>query len=159
MMTPCLPEHRTGQPGAPPVVLRFASGASEVRAALARLRAALAPMRMSERDEGKVELVLGEVLNNVVEHAYGAGVAGEIAICCRRRAAELEICVCDAGRAMPGPGLPAGTPPELNCPREHLPEGGFGWFMVRSLTTGLDYVRRDTCNILQFRIPLDDPPE
>ena len=124
-----------------PVTLKiaFPSGEMEVRQALAELRRGLAPMELAPEDEGAIELVLGEVLNNVVEHAYGPGKTGEVEMACTPRGGALDFEVRDGGRALPG---------------LTLPEGGFGWFLVKSLVTGLRYERRAGCNLLRFRVPL-----
>ena len=134
--------------------LVFASGEHEVRAALGQLKQRLAPVDLGVADQGTIELVLGEVLNNVVEHAYGPGRAGKIRLNCRVRAGGLSCCVCDAGRAHQGLRLPEGKPPNLQCELEDIPEGGFGWFLVRSLATRLRYSRRGECNYFRFDIPL-----
>jgi serine/threonine-protein kinase RsbW len=134
--------------------LVFPSGELEVRAALDALKRGLMPMRLSVEDEGSVELVLGEVLNNVVEHAYGTDLAGQIEMDCGLTDGALHFSVRDDGRAMPGLNLPDGKPAEVDCAREDLPEGGFGWFLVRTLVSGLDYRRDGERNILRFRIPL-----
>ena len=139
-----------------PVTLKiaFPSGEMEVRQALAELRRGLAPMELAPEDEGAIELVLGEVLNNVVEHAYGPGKTGEVEMACTPRGGALDFEVRDGGRALPGLTLPEGVLPDLDCARDDLPEGGFGWFLVKSLVTGLRYERRAGCNLLRFRVPL-----
>jgi serine/threonine-protein kinase RsbW len=134
--------------------LAFASGELEVRAALAQLRHGLAPMHLSEADTGTVELVLGEVLNNVVEHAYGPEATGRIEMECEPLGTALFFNVRDQGRALPGLRLPSGRPPDVDGALDDLPEGGFGWFLVRSLANGLEYRRDDGCNVLEFNIPL-----
>ena len=136
----------------------FVSGESEVRQALRHLRQELDQMGIGDEDLGLAELVLGEVLNNVVEHAYGEGNGGRIRLTCRASGDALAFCVCDAGRPLPGLVPPPGLPPDLDCAREDLPEGGFGWFLVRSLTSGLTYARRLGYNVLRFRVPLSRPP-
>ena len=138
----------------PPFRLVFASGEEQVRQALGRLLDSLEPRPVCEEDRSKVELVLGEILNNVVEHAYGEDCAGPIRLTCRFNGRDLRFCVCDSGRALPGLSLPPGRLPDLDCDREDLPEGGFGWFLVRSLTSDLSYARRRGCNVLTFRVGL-----
>ena len=49
---------------------------------------------------------------------------------------------------LPGLRLPEGTAPPAVTPRESLPEGGFGWFLIRALTERLDYARADGENRL-----------
>ncbi|MDU8929254.1 ATP-binding protein [Alisedimentitalea sp. MJ-SS2] len=142
-------------PGSKLIRLGFASGEHEVRAALGQLKQILAQVDLTRDDLGTVELVLGEVLNNVVEHAYGPDQPGEIRINCRLRTDGLSFCVCDAGRAFKGSSLPPGKLPNLECGREYLPEGGFGWFLVHSLATRLRYARRGERNFFRFDIPFD----
>ncbi len=101
---------------------------------------------------GTAEIVLAEVLNNVVEHAYAAGLGGvdltlrllERGLCCRIR---------DHGAPMPGLELPPGRPVE--CGGEP-PEGGFGWFMIRSLARNLRYCRGGRWNELCFLLPVNE---
>lgn len=135
--------------------LAFVSGEHEVRSALQQLKRGLAPLRLSDDVTGTVELVLGEVLNNVVEHAYGQTMNGDVRLRCRSTGNGLAFAVFDGGRALPGLVLPPGDPPEIDVERNDLPEGGFGWFLVKSLTTGLAYARRRHCNVLKFSIPLE----
>ena len=136
----------------------IASRELEVRAALGELRKRLGALGLGEGDCGTVEIVLGEVLNNVVEHAYGAGRAGPVEIFCRPGAAGLFFDVRDGGQPMPGLRLPPGDPPDPGCARDDTPEGGFGWFLVRSLATGLAYRRAGRWNLLEFEIPLQVVP-
>lgn len=96
------------------------------------------------------EIVLAEVLNNIVEHAYG-GTYGQIRISITRTAAFLDVCIIDAGRPMPDMTLPLSELRPL-FEGQDPPEGGFGWFLIRSLTQDLIYQRVQDQNILQFRL-------
>ncbi len=126
-----------------------------VRESLAKLEAWLAASGLLAEDAATVELVVAEVLNNVVEHAYCGQDDGAIllrAAWCRRG---LAVCVRDFGGPMPGGRLPRGAPRPLDVPLEELPEGGFGWFLVNRLADDLSYRRRGNVNDLSFRILLD----
>ena len=112
-----------------------------------------------------VELVLAEVLNNIVEHAYGAPErpcnaslpacpARLITLDLQIDGPDLRCVVRDEGAAMPAGRLPAGLRPSVTTLRDDLPEGGYGWFLIRSLTQDLRYVREPGCNRLSFAIPL-----
>jgi serine/threonine-protein kinase RsbW len=62
----------------------------------------------------------------------------------------------DYGRPMPpggppGPGLPAIAPPDV------LPEGGFGWHIIRCLVADLTYERRGPCNRLRLEVCTSHP--
>ena len=141
------------------ILIRLVFSASEmgVRSALGLIAQGLAPLQLRRPDEDTVELVLGEVLNNVVEHAYGPGRTGQIRIKCWLRGQALVFHVCDMGQALPGLALPASGRPGLDCARNELPEGGFGWFLINRLATDLKYARRRRCNFLRFSIPLKRP--
>jgi serine/threonine-protein kinase RsbW len=101
---------------------------------------------------GLAQIVLAEVLNNIVEHAHD-GLEGEISVTLWRDGQGLACRIIDGGRAMPGGQLPAGGLPEIeDQPLDDLPEGGFGWHLIRSLTAGLQYRRIADRNELDFLI-------
>lgn len=85
---------------------------------------------------GTLRVLLAEVLNNIVEHAYAGG-AGPIRLTLAQGPAGLLVGVEDDGAPMPGGHVPQGRPPVP----DHLPEGGFGWHMIRCLTSSLRYER------------------
>lgn len=129
--------------------LTLAAEPLSVRAGLAQI-AASAPMgQLSADHRATAQIVLAEVLNNIAEHAY-ADAPGDISISLAATAAGLDCRIIDRGQEMPGGMPPAGTLPE-----EELPEGGFGWFLIRSLTRDLTYLRKDGQNLLSFVIPDD----
>lgn len=106
----------------------------------------------------RAELVLAEVFNNIVEHACAGRPAGGATgtISCEMQLASGRLCIVvrDDGQAMPDGDLPPGTLPILDVARHDLPEGGFGWHLIRSLTNGLCYLREPCCNRLSFTIPV-----
>ena len=107
---------------------------------------------------GVTEIVLAEVLNNIVEHAYGEEGSGPIEIECVKDFSRLDISVVDYGREMPGRQTPMGTAVALDLPRGDLPEGGFGWSLIHALTEGLEYQRNGEQNQLTLSIPLNSTP-
>ena len=112
---------------------------------------ALAPLcHLSADHRGTVEIVLAEALNNIVEHAY-AGSEGCIDVRLRHVSPNLWCEIADGGLPMPDGTLPAGTLHNLD-PGDDLPEGGFGWFLIRTLAQDLIYQRDQTCNFLSFRL-------
>lgn len=133
--------------------LAFTAGPALVRGHLARMLA-LAPLSgLSDERRGVAEMVLAEVLNNVAEHAY-ADQPGPVSVRISQTAQGLGFLIVDRGRPMPGGRLPDGRlPGGPTTALEDLPEGGFGWHLIRSLTTDLGYARRDGCNHLQFTLP------
>jgi len=130
-----------------------ASEALAVRLGLDRAGRALAAAGVSGDLALRVEIALAEALNNVAEHAYG-GASGTIRLGLGRCPVRGDI-LCtieDRGRPMPGGVLPEGRPPALDAGPEALPEGGFGWFLIRSLGRDIRYRRAGGVNRLRFRI-------
>jgi serine/threonine-protein kinase RsbW len=117
---------------------------SEIRPTLKALRAAVAPRLAGCGADmvDSVEVALAEVLNNIVEHAAPSDTSGAIRISACGLMHALAVCVSDDGRPMPGLRPPAGTLHDLAVPLNDLPEGGFGWGLVRALSSGLRYRRR-----------------
>ena len=135
--------------GTAPTRLEFQSDPLAVRDELARL-ADLPPVSMLEDDlRATAQIVLAEVLNNIVEHAY-AGTTGRIEMTLLVADGTLRCELRDYGLALPGERLPRGDLPATDA--GELPEGGFGWHLIRSLTGDLAYQRRDGCNHLGFTL-------
>ena len=105
---------------------------------------------LAEDDRGTAEIVLAEALNNIVEHAY-AQHAGEIEITLLLHQNALICRIIDTGLPMPDETLPVGHLAAFE-PTDDLPEGGFGWFLIRTLSRDLDYKRVDGRNHLSFRL-------
>ena len=67
----------------------------------------------------------------------------------------LRITVQDRGVALVN-GIPEGLPAELGDRLEDLPEGGFGWFLIRQLSETVTYLRQGDRNNLSLTFPLSD---
>lgn len=104
---------------------------------------------------GQAELVMAEALNNVIEHAYAGHSHGVVEMTIVLRDGMIEIRILDDGLPMPGGTAPTGQSHDLTCAVEDLPEGGFGWFLIRELTQDLVYERCGNRNRLEFRIDAD----
>lgn len=98
------------------------------------------------------ELVVAEVLNNIVEHAYRNAPTGRIRARLDFQADRLRAEFTDHGHEMPGLTPPEGRAVNVNVAPEAVPEGGFGWFLIRSLTSDLCYQRRDGANHLSLSV-------
>ena len=60
----------------------------------------------------------------------------------------------DAGAPMPNNTLPNRTDHDLAGPAADLPEGGFGWFLIRDLAQDVEYRRAGAQNVLNLRLDL-----
>ena len=136
--------------------LDLRSAPEEVRAALGLASGWLLARDLPPQVRGTVELVLAEVLNNVVEHAYGGLSRGTIHLEILPREGRIDLAIRDTGSAMPGGRPPPGDRVDLDVPEADLPEGGFGWFLIRHLAERVRYRREAGANVLEIRIPL--PP-
>lgn len=122
-----------------------------IRDALAEAQAWMTARGLSPILRAEAELVLAEVLNNIAEHAYQES-RGQIVLYLRPRAEGLFCFITDHGAAMPGGGLPEGRRPDIGGARADLPEGGFGWHLIRLLTNNLRYDRKRGRNRLGFHL-------
>lgn len=136
------------------VHLVFLASPVLVRDSLAQMLAGPPLRDLSPDARGTAQLVLAEVLNNVAEHAY-AERPGPVAVTLTPVAAGTLCLVVDHGFGMPGGHLPEGKPPAVDTALEDLPEGGFGWHLIRSLTRDLTYARTGQGNRLSFLLPHD----
>lgn len=122
-----------------------------VRDAMEHLRALLKQRKVDDLTLSSVEIVVTEVLNNIVEHALSA-VPGWFELHCSVSKHDLEFQITDNGREMPFGRLPEGIPPDIKGPWCELPEGGWGWSLVHTLTDDLHYQRNDSLNHVSFTI-------
>lgn len=145
-------------PRAPDVALTFNATQVDVRRAMSTVRSRLHRLDLGEMCLGTIEIVLAEACNNVVEHAYqdtGKGVIGlslhvhDGLVC-----AELTDC----GVPMPGLEPPAKKSHDLTGELDDLPEGGFGWGLIRDMTKSLIYRRHEGRNIVRLSIEAAPDP-
>ncbi|TCL00650.1 serine/threonine-protein kinase RsbW [Shimia isoporae] len=126
----------------------------EVRVALETLRERLTERQLEACNAGTLEIVLAEVLNNVVEHALADRSDGLIALTGNYDKNSWHLKVRDNGKPMPDDQIPSGNAPDVETDLMDLPEGGFGWMMVRTLARNIAYSRADdSWNELTFSIP------
>lgn len=136
--------------------LTIPGDALAVRTGLHALFETLLLRGLTADDRGAAEIVLAEALNNIVEHAYST-THGEIDITLQLRQSELICTIIDSGKPMPDNALPEGNPASIGAV-EDLPEGGFGWHLIRTLSKDLHYQRKDGRNQLSFRLNTANPP-
>ena len=107
-------------------------------------------------DIGSISIVLAEALNNVVEHAFDTSDGQDITVVVRARRKSLLFEIRDKGRPMPKGRAPVGNHPMSEFNQfDALPEGGYGWFLIRELVQDLVYDRQSDENILFFRYRLE----
>lgn len=138
----------------PAIACQFQSGFFAVRKALIEAGAKMASADVDPDLAETAQIVLAEVLNNVAEHAYGNAEGGPVALSIWPTVQGLWCETRDEGVGMPNGQLPDGALPEIDVDDPMtLPEGGFGWAMVRQATDQLSYRRLGSENRLRFLIP------
>ncbi len=136
------------------IALRFAATSSDVRSSMILVRKMLAVMDLCDDDIGRVELVLAEALNNVVEHACADRADHLVLLDLSHETGRLNCRICDPGTPMPGASPPSGHKADPSALREDLPEGGFGWMLIRELADVVKYQRVGDENHLFLSIPI-----
>lgn len=135
------------------------SGTFAARDASAMLMDQLAPLDLDVEEAGTVELVMAEALNNIVEHGYpDPENGGPITITCKHGTKGLNIKLVDYGLPMPDGKTPVGLAVNLDVDFMEIPEGGFGWFIIKDLAKDIVYTRFDRENRLDLRIAIGIEP-
>lgn len=134
------------------ISMSFTADPLSVRAALEQILDALIAYGFSDEDRGVSELVLAEVMNNIVEHAYKEKNEGDIQVALQILGKSLICHISDQGVPMPDNALPKLHHADLTCEREDLPEGGWGWMMIHELAENLTYKREDESNHVRFKL-------
>lgn len=140
--------------------LRFPSDPLAVRSALGGVLHGLGYADLPDEVRGALELVLAEALNNVVIHAHADRSDGMIEVRVLHDGQPEPVLSCeliDDGRPMPDGAMPLTHPAELGGDTGTLPEGGFGWLLIREFARDLDYERRGGCNRLTFHLDAAPP--
>ncbi len=128
-----------------------------VRRAIHEVEEDLLQADISKEDTGSMSIVLAEALNNVVEHAFDENEGEKITLIIRKRSRSLIVEIRDSGRPMPKGRAPMGNHPMTEFNQfDTMPEGGYGWFLIRELVQDLVYDRQNDENILFFRYKLSD---
>lgn len=130
---------------------RFSATDRDTRETLESLMQVLDGAGIGAEDCGNVELILAEALNNVAEHAYADG-AGPVELTVTLQQGGVACTIADRGRPMPLGMVPSPDLPVI-APPDDLPEGGFGWHIIRCLATDLTYQRDRLQNRLSLRVP------
>lgn len=125
-------------PRRPTLDLHISSDLDEASDAVVQVGDWLEAERVDPECIGDITLVLAESLNNVIEHAYSFKEGGLIEIRARMRDAAISLQIIDSGTPFVGPpdAVTLSHPGDV---LDDLPEGGFGWFLIQSLTEDIHF--------------------
>jgi serine/threonine-protein kinase RsbW len=127
---------------------------ADVTATLSGVNDLLKAQGVAVPEDSSWELVVAEVLNNIVEHAYQDQPGGRILMKLSFSPDALRAEFTDFGLSIPNGTPPDGVPANIDVSRDDLPEGGFGWFLIRSLAEDLSYRNDDAGNHLTLTVRL-----
>ncbi len=128
----------------------FAATKAEASAGIATLSERLGALGLPETETDDVRIALAEAINNVVEHSYAGTTPENVHVKCSLGTKNLEILITDSGVPMPEVALGTRVPASVDTALSDLPEGGFGWYLIRTLTSDVHYERRGGCNRLSL---------
>lgn len=150
---PVKPSILPGVPGSAALAFQteLTSSALNVRQAVIDLRDSLMLLRFDDDTAGSVELAAAEALNNIAEHAYCGSADGTIEMTAYVDGSALYLSIIDEGKPIASAELPEGAVPEIPENRSDLPEGGFGWSIIRQLCDDVQYHRQNNRNALLIR--------
>jgi len=150
-----MPRDPTSAPDRKTIVRAEFSGTPDgVRDALRKIRSGLTAFQVGGEEAFSAELVIAEALNNVVEHALEGTEHPVFRLSLRQSQNGVLVEIRDRGRPMPADRPPLGAAPSLSVDPAALPEGGFGWFLIRELARDLEYRRIAGENRLSFRLAI-----
>lgn len=123
---------------------------ADVRRALDWLQQRLVRHGVCARMIEDIRIAAGEALNNVVEHAYGGMPGGPMCLDLRADSGQVVLMIEDCGRPIPAVEALGSSLPGAGPAPDDLPEGGFGWFLIRRLCRQVGYRREGGRNRLSL---------
>ena len=153
------PDESRREMGAPAIRRAVIGGVSSdqtARVLLGELGMWMRALGVDALTRGNVEIAVAEALNNIVEHAYDGRAGQPVSLQLELYPQYLDLTLCDRGRQMPGEWPPRLVTPDVTGPRPMLPEGGFGWVLIHSLSRAVRYDRVSGENRLWIRFARAD---
>ncbi len=84
-----------------------------------------------------VQMAVDEACSNIIEHAYGPNMTGEVHLtCCIQDQGDLVISIHDHGKPFDPSAI---REPPIGADLENLPEGGLGLYFMRKLMDQVDF--------------------
>lgn len=132
------------------LLVECTAGLDEIRQTLQDVSRFLSTCPIPQGQAHDLDLVLAEVMTNIARHGY-PGKQGTISLRLDQTPGALECRIADQGASF-DPSLLGCTPPDP----VDLREGGYGWFIIRSIARQVRYERMEGENILLFSVPLEN---
>ncbi len=104
----------------------------------------------TDADITNVQIVLGEALNNIIKHGFESEGSGRIELKISLMGDGIVVRLCDDGIAFTPPEI-SDTPLQGKNDLKNLPEGGFGWFLIKQITSSIEFTRFTNRNYLVLK--------
>jgi len=127
----------------------LANDQNKVPDALLSLDSWLDASKIPTSTRSDVQIVLGEALNNVIEHGFEGNGGGAINLMVHCANGKVTAVLEDNGREFMPPNITK-TPVDVTGNQLALPEGGFGWFLIYQITDSFNFERRKNKNNLHL---------
>ena len=127
---------------------QFQCSDGATRAALIAITQRLRQRQVLPEALETLELVLAEVLNNLVEHGYDER-GGSVDLSVTIASDGLRCRIADQGRRAPCAALTGSALPDAST----MPEGGWGWYLVCTMSENIEYTQENGWNVLRLTIP------
>jgi serine/threonine-protein kinase RsbW len=112
-----------------------------------QIQAELIRLGLDSHSLMKINLAIEEITVNIINHAYGDVMRGNIEVSIEKTDSQVIIHIFDEG--MPFNPLDA-EDPDVNASMAERPIGGLGIFMAKNLVDTITYERRGTRNHLML---------
>ena len=114
---------------------------------LAEIREWMIKVGVGNDKNTDVQIVLAEALNNVIEHGFTHERTGTIEIDIEVSGDTTVVRLTDNGKAFTPPKATK-SPMQNSCDIDNLPEGGFGWFLIKKIVSSYEFHRFSNKNLL-----------
>jgi serine/threonine-protein kinase RsbW len=135
-----------------PFAITFTATETGVRDAMRAIMRRVQSDAAEPEAQVAIEIAIAEAVNNIVEHGYAGMKPGEICVRIHPSPARVRIEIIDSGAPYPGGLVPEPSTHDLSRSIHDLPEGGFGWLLIRRLASGVAYRRKKGRNHLFLAI-------
>jgi serine/threonine-protein kinase RsbW len=135
---------------------QFKSDPETVHSVVQRVLDDLNALTLSDDHRADLKILLVEVINNIIKHGYQRENSKpiELSLTMRSSSRSLKFVFMDFGLPMPFGKIQSDNLNPATDARDQLPEGGFGWQIIRQLAHDIRYERNRRVNSLSLKLDI-----
>jgi serine/threonine-protein kinase RsbW len=134
----------------------FKSDPETVHSVVQRVSDDLGALNLTDDHRADFKILLVEVINNIIEHGYQRENRKPIELSLTRDGRSLKFVFVDFGLPMPFGKIQSDNLDPATYARDQLPEGGFGWQIIRQLAHDIHYQRKGRVNSLSLKLGISE---